>query len=116
MSIDPFDLNNIRERVNSIGYLDTADWTDTRQDDGTIRIHVDRGAGDLTVATLPDWGGHVSTWLVSAHTDMQALLDEVDRLRAALDSITANESVVISKADLADGLTAALRATATPTP
>ncbi|MEU0236815.1 hypothetical protein ABZ234_03925 [Nocardiopsis sp. NPDC006198] len=108
------DTDAIRERLALVAHFGT-DWSYDDSDDGwTVSYATDHPqAGHL--ATVADYGEHVADLIAHAPRDLAALLAEVDRLRGVLDSITANESVVVAKADLADGMLAALRATATPT-
>jgi hypothetical protein len=109
------DTAAIRERLALVSGYGT-DWS--YEDDDASRTWVVSYATDNPlaglVATVPDYGEHLADLIAHAPADLAALLDEVDRLRGVLDSITANESVVIAKADLADGMRAALRAKATP--
>lgn len=109
------DTNAIRERLALVSGYGT-DWS--YEDDDANRTWV---VGYATtnpqaglIATVPDYGEQIANLIAHAPADLTALLAEVDRLRGVLDSITANDSVVITKADLADGVRAALRAKTAP--
>lgn len=109
------DTDAIRDRLlRASGY--GTDWS--YEDDDANRTWV---VGYATtnpqaglIATVPDYGEQIADLIAHAPADLTALLAEVDRLRGVLDSITANDSVVIAKDDLAEGMFAALRAKATP--